>query len=102
MQGVTLDVFNKVIVEVYSGWSENNSGVDSSGKQIRLLKTYTFNPNQIHNNAVEIPLSDIRALLNDDDYNDGVYQKSDLTFKIQVYTKEQGVFSYRSRETILK
>lgn len=102
MQGMPLDIFNKIIVEVYSGWSGSNNNVDSSGKPIRLLKTYTFSPNQIHNNAVEIPLSDIRALLNEEDYIGGVYQGADLTFNIQVYTKEQGVFSYRSPGSISK
>lgn len=100
MQGMPLDIFNKIVVEVYSGWSGNNNNVDSSGKPIRLLKTYTFSPNQIHNNAVEIPLSDIRALLNEEDYIGGVYQGADLTFNIQVYTKEQGIFSYRSPGSI--
>lgn len=102
MQGMPLDIFNKIVVEVYSGWSESNNNVDSSGKTIRLLKTYTFSPNQIHNNAVEIPLSHIRALLNDEDYIGGVYQGADLTFNIQVYTKEQGIFSYRSPGSISK
>lgn len=84
-----LDVVKNVTINVYAGWnSGKTSGLDTNGKEIRFLKTYNFTPTYSYN----IPLSDIRQLLNDDDYEGGVYEGADLTFDIQIETRKQGIF----------
>ena len=91
----SLDMLSKIYVDVYSGWSEHDNGVTSDGKQMRLLKSYTFTPT-VNQTSVYIPLSEIRAVLTDDEYEGGVYEGADLTFKLRLVTKEQGTFSGRT------
>ena len=84
-----LDVVRNVTINVYAGWnSGKTSGLDTNGKEIRFLKTYSFAPSYSYN----IALSDIRQLLNDDDYEGGVYEGADLTFDVQIETRKQGIF----------
>ena len=96
------DLVEKVKVEVYKGWSEYDDNVDSEGNPIRLLKSYEFKPTSLSQTKVYIPLSEIRSLLNDEDYIGGVYEGADLTIKTQVFTKEQGTFYSRNPESLQK
>lgn len=92
-----LDVYESLKVEVYKGWSESDKSIDSNGKPIVLLKTYEFFPSGGTNQSmVYIPISDIRALLKEEDYEGGSYQGADLTFKLFVNTREQGTFMSRN------
>lgn len=92
-----LDVYESVKVEVYKGWSESDKSIDPNGKPIVLLKTYEFFPSGSTNQSmVYMPISDIRALLQEEDYEGGSYQGADLTFKLYVNTREQGTFISRS------
>ncbi len=91
----SLDMLTKIYVDVYSGWSEFDNGVTSDGKQMRLLKSYTFTP-YVNQSYVYIPLSDIRAVLTDEDYEGGLYDGADVTVKLKLVTKEQGTFTSRS------
>lgn len=97
------DLVTKIKVEVYKGWSQDNNGVDIDGKPVTLLKSYEFKPTSLSQTSVDISLNDIRSLLKDEDYIGGSYEGADLTFKVQVVTREQGTFySARIPELLLK
>jgi len=96
------DLFTSVKVEVYTGKIVFLNSLDISPENQRLLKTYNFGPSdvllpgncggQINN----IPLSEIRALIHDDEYNGGLYGQADLTFRVWINTREQGTFHSNS------
>ena len=54
--GEYADVFNSVTVEVYKGWSENDSSVDAYGNPVVLLKTYQFSPTSLNQTSIYIYL----------------------------------------------
>ncbi len=88
--GVPLDVVQSVKIDLYAGWNDGKtSGLDPNKKEIRFLKSYTFSPAY----AYGIPLTEIRSMLNDDDYEGGSYAGADLTVHITVNTRQQGSFS---------
>lgn len=83
------DIVKSVKIDVYKGWNDGNvTGNDTNGKPIGFLKSYTFGSSYSYN----IPLADIRALLADEDYEGGVYEGADLTFRIALTTRNQGTF----------
>ena len=89
------DLHAQVIVDVYAGWSANDGLIDSNGKDLRFLKTFTFTPT-MNQFEIYMPINDIRALLKDEEYEGGSYEGADLTFKVKVITKSMGTFSNRN------
>lgn len=98
-QTVESEAITKVKVDVYKGWSSDGNDVDSEGKPIRFLKSFEFNTFTLKQTSVNIPLNEIRNLLNDEDYNGDT---ADLTLKTQIVTREQGTFYGRNYEMINK
>ena len=84
-----MDIIQSVKLDVYAGWNGGNtSGLDTNGKPIRYLKTFTFGATDSYG----MPLSELRSLLNDSDYEGGVYNGADLTVYITLNTRRQGTF----------
>lgn len=88
-----LNIISSIKVEVFAGWGDMDTLIDTNGKQIRLLKTYDISNPTINQQTVEIPINEIRSLLCDEDYEGGVYNGADLTFRVSIQTKHQGTFS---------
>lgn len=97
-----LNILNSVSIYVYAGWSEYpDNTVASDGKPIKLLKTYNFTPS-INQTSFYIPINEIRSLLSEEDYEGGVYEGADLTFKTVLNTKKQGSFQFRNPWGLIK
>lgn len=82
---IDINIYNSVKVNVYAGWE------DWEGTTLRFLKSYNLNKYEIKNRKTDIPLTDIRPLLNDVDYEGGAYSGADLTFEIVIDTKTNGI-----------
>lgn len=89
------DLFSEIVVDVYAGWSEHDTMIDTNGKELKLLKSYTFYPTSLNQTTVFFKVSEIKNLLTDENYEGGVYNGADLTFKVKLVTKKQGEFKSR-------
>ena len=103
-------IVSNYTVELYYGRIDANGDHSPVEKPSRLLKTYNFNGTGIDTDYYEynygmpreqanIPISEIRNLLNDDDYVDG---SAPITFKITVNTYHQGSFVGYSGNSVNK
>lgn len=80
-------VYDNVSLNIYAGWNESKN-VSS----LRLLKKYNLNYSEIKQKIIEIPITDIRSLLTDSDYEGGIYAGADLSFELIIKTKKYGIF----------
>lgn len=94
-----IKVVNKIIesvrLDVYAGWNNNNVtgvnvlGVPLNDEGLRFLKSYSFAPSHSYG----MPLTELRLLLNEEDYEGGLYEGADLTVCITFKTRKQGSFT---------
>lgn len=92
---VILDIIESVRLDVYAGWNNNNVtganvlGVPLNDEGLRFLKSYSFAPSHSYG----MPLTELRSLLNEEDYEGGLYEGADLTVCITFKTRKQGSFT---------
>ena len=92
---IPLDIIESVKLNVYAGWNNDNvTGANTMGAKLndtglRFLKSYTFTPAYSYG----MPLSELRSLLNDEDYEGGYYEGADLTVYATINTRKQGSFN---------
>ena len=92
---IPLDIIESVKLNVYAGWNNDNvTGANTMGTKLndtglRFLKSYTFTPAYSYG----MPLSELRSLLNDEDYEGGYYEGADLTVYATINTRKQGSFN---------
>lgn len=89
------DIIESVKLDVYAGWNNSNVtganiyGVALNNSGLRFLKSYTFSPSYSYG----MPLTELRALLTEEDYEGGMYDGADLTVYITIKTRKQGSFT---------
>lgn len=92
---IPLDVIESVKLDLYAGWNNDNvtganiKNVKLNDNGLRFLKSYSFSPSYSYG----MPLSEIRSLLYDEDYEGGLYEGADLTVYVTIKTRKQGSYS---------
>lgn len=86
-------ILRTVKVTVYQGWIYHPNyrdyvkklfEIEFSGEEAEKLET---------SRMVEIPVEQVREYLKPEDYSGGSYGDVDLTFEVEITTKEQGTFT---------
>lgn len=98
-------IVKSITIDVRSGWSyqeDDNAVDDDDHKPIRLLKSFYFGEYSTDPEFVEIPISEIRALMTDEDYERSPVWGSDLTLYMYLETREQGTFRAKWPEHLEK